>query len=76
MSLWRQPDFLKLWAGQTISLVGSLITQLALGLTAAVLLGASPIEMGVLGLVQSVPFLLFGLPAGVWVDRMRRRPLL
>ena len=76
MSLWRQPEFLKLWAGQTISIVGSLVTQLALGLTAAALLGASPIEMGVLGLVQSVPFLLFGLPAGVWVDRVRRRPLL
>ena len=76
MSLWRQPEFLKLWAGQTISVVGTLVTQLALGLTAATLLGASPIEMGVLGLVESVPFLLFGLPAGVWVDRVRRRPLL
>jgi hypothetical protein len=38
-TLWRQPEFLKLWAGQTISIVGSLVTQLALGLTAAALLG-------------------------------------
>jgi MFS family permease len=76
MGLWRQPDFLKLWAGQTISILGNGITLLALGLTAAVLVGASPIEMGVLGLLESVPFVLFGLPAGVWVDRVRRKPLL
>jgi predicted MFS family arabinose efflux permease len=74
--LFRQPEFLKLWAGQTISLVGSQVTQLALGLTAAAILQATPAEMGILGTLASVPYLLFGLVAGVWVDRLRRRPML
>lgn len=76
MGLWRHPDFLKFWCGQTISLLGSQVSTLALGLTAAVLLQATAVEMGILGMLQSVPFLLFGLPAGVWADRVRRRPML
>jgi len=66
MSLFRQPEFLKLWVGQTISMVGSQVTQLALGLTAAAILDASPAEMGILGTLSSVPYLLFGLVAGAW----------
>jgi MFS family permease len=73
--LWRHPDFVKLWAGQTISLFGSEVTLLALPLTAALTLGATPAQMGLLGAVQTAPFLL-GLFAGVWVDRLRRRPIL
>jgi hypothetical protein len=76
MSVWRQPDFLKLWAGQTVSLLGSHVTSLALSLTAAVLLQATPTEMGLIGSLNVLPFLLLGLPAGVWVDRVRRRPVL
>ena len=76
MRLWRQPDFLKLWAGQTISLLGTQVTGLALALTAAVLLHATPAEMGLIGSLNVLPFVLFGLPAGLWVDRVRRRPLL
>jgi MFS family permease len=74
--LWRHPDFLKLWFGESISLVGSQVTLLALPLTAVLVLGAGPLQMGVLGAVQYAPFLLFGLIAGVWVDRVRRRPIL
>ena len=74
--LWHHPDFLKLWAGQTISAFGSQVTLLALPLTAALQLGAGPGEMGLLRAAQQAPFLLFGLVAGVWVDRVRRRPTL
>ncbi len=75
-SLWRHPDFLKLWAGQTVSQVGSQITVLALPLTAALTLHASAANMGFLAATSTAPFLLFGLFAGVWVDRLRRRPIL
>jgi MFS family permease len=74
--LWQHPDFMRLWTAETISLVGSAITQLALPLTAVSILNATPGEMGVLGAMQFAPFLLIGLFAGVWVDRMRRRPIL
>lgn len=75
-SLWRHPDFLKLWAGQSVSLLGSQFTTLALPLTAALTLRATPAEMGVLSALNFAPALLFGLPAGVWLDRSRRRPTL
>lgn len=75
-SLWAHQDFLKLWAGQTVSQFGSQITFLALPLVAALLLNASPLEMGVLAAAEMAPFLLIGLPAGVWVDRTARRPIL
>ncbi len=75
-ALWRSRAFLALWAGQTISLVGSEVTTLALPLTAILVLKASAFQMGVLRAVQYLPALLFGLFAGVYVDRTRRRPLL
>jgi MFS family permease len=75
-SLWRNRDFLKLWAGQTVSLVGSQFTLLALPLAAILLFKATAFQVGVLTAVEFVPFLLFGLPVGVWVDRVRRKPLL
>lgn len=74
--LTRHPDFLKLWAGQTVSVFGSQVTSLALPLTAVLVLGAGPRQIGWLNALQFAPFLLFGLFAGVWVDRMRRRPVL
>lgn len=74
--LWRHADFLRLWAGQTISQFGSQITLLALPLTAALTLHATPAEMGILSAAETAPFLLVGLFAGVWVDRLRRRPIL
>jgi MFS family permease len=74
--LWSHSDFLKLWSGQTISEVGSQVSGLAIPWLAAVGLHATPLEFSVLGLLGFLPFILFALPAGVWVDRVRRRPLL
>jgi MFS family permease len=74
--LWKNSNFVKLWAGQTISLFGSQITVLALPLLAANVLQATPGQMGFLGFVQYVPWLFVGLFAGVWVDRLPRRPIL
>jgi MFS family permease len=75
-TLWRHGDFMKLWAGQTISLLGSQVTTLALPLTAILLFKATPFQVGVLGALQFAPFLVLGLPIGVWVDRLRRKPIL
>jgi predicted MFS family arabinose efflux permease len=69
-------DFLKLWAGQSVSLIGSQITRLALPLAAVLTLHANAAQMGLLGAAQLAPFLVLGLVAGVWVDRLRRRPIL
>ncbi|MFN8515203.1 MAG: MFS transporter [Chloroflexia bacterium] len=69
-------DFHTLWLGQTISLFGSQCTLLALPITAAVTLGVGPAQMGLLGAVETLPFILLSLPVGVWVDRRRRRGLL
>ena len=74
--LWQHANFLRLWTGQTISQFGSQITLLALPLTAALTLHATPAEMGILSATETAPFLLVGLFAGVWVDRLRRRPIL
>lgn len=74
--LYRNSDFIKFWSGQSISLVGSQVTVLALPLTAAITLHATAMQMGVLSAIQYAPFLLFGLFVGVWVDRLRRRPIL
>lgn len=75
-SLWRHAPFLKLWLGQTISLVGSQVTLLALPLTGLLILHASAFQMGLLGMVQYLPFLFVSLLAGVWIDHLPRRPLL
>ncbi len=74
--LWANPDFLRLWAAQTISFVGSQVTLVALPLTAVLSLQASPAEMGMLRAVELAPALLIGLVAGAWADRVRRRPIL
>lgn len=75
-SLWSHSDFVRLWAGRTVSLLGSQITLLALPLVAIITLDVSPIEVGMLAAIGNVPTLLFGLIAGVWVDRLRRRPVM
>ena len=74
--LWRHADFLRLWSAETISQIGTQVSQLALPLTAIIVLDASAFEVALLGALLFVPFLLFTLPAGVWVDRLRRRPIL
>ena len=74
--LWRHPDFLKLWTAETISQFGTQVSGLALPFVAIVVLDASPFAVAALGTVEFLPFLLFTLPAGVWVDRLRRRAIL
>lgn len=74
--LRKDADFLKLWTAQTLSVFGSQFTVLALPIIAALALGASPGQMGVLSAVGTAPFLLMGLLAGAWVDRLPRRPIL
>ena len=74
--LWRHRDFLKLWSAETISQVGTQVSGLALPLAAILVLDASAFEVAVLGAMQFLPFVVFALPAGVWVDRLRRRPIL
>jgi MFS family permease len=75
-SLWHHGDFLRLWAGQTVSEFGAQVSAVALPLTAVLLLHADAFQMGILGAMTTLPFVLVGLFAGVFVDRRRRRPLL
>lgn len=74
--LSRCRDFRWLFTGNTVSLLGSSVTTVALPLTAVVYLHASPAQMGILGAVALLPHLVLGLPAGVWVDRMPYRRVL
>lgn len=71
--LLREHNFRNFWFGQTISVFGDQITLLALPIVAVLILGADPAQMGVLTAVGLLPHLLFSLPAGVWLDRVRDR---
>jgi MFS family permease len=75
-ALGREPGFRGLWIAQSISQVGSQITWIAMPLVAIGVLDATPLEVGILGAVDFLPFLLFTLPTGVWVDRLPRRRIL
>src|SRR5215204_6972925 len=75
-TLWAHADFLKLWTGQTISELGSVVTRTAIPLLALLVLVAGPTEMALLVVAGSLAILLVGFFAGAWVDRLRRRPLL
>jgi MFS family permease len=74
--LWRHGDFLKLWSAETISVFGSQVGQFALPLVAIITLDATAFQVALLGTIAFTPFILFSLPAGVWVDRLPRRPIL
>src|SRR5260221_8820149 len=76
VSLWQHPDFMKLWAGQTVSRLGSVVTRTAVPLVALLVLGAGPTEMAFLVVAASLGWLLVGLVAGAWGGRLRRHPLL
>jgi MFS family permease len=76
VSLWSHRDFRLLWAGDTVSQFGSTIGRTVLPLLAVGALAATPFEMGVLSAASTAAFLLIGLPAGVWVDRLSRRPVM
>ncbi len=73
--LLRDAVYRRLWLSILISSVGNQVTLLALPLTAAVLLQATPTQMGYLTAVQMLPFALFSLPSGVWLDRVRKLPV-
>lgn len=75
-SLWRHGDFRRLWIGETTSKLGTRITSVALPLVAIVTLEASPFAIGLLAVASWLPWLLIGLPAGAWVDRLPRRELM
>jgi MFS family permease len=75
-SLWRHPDYMKLWTASTVSLMGSQISLIAIPFIATVVLNASPFQIALLASTEMLPFILFTLPAGAWLDRIRRRPVL
>ncbi|MEU6409878.1 MFS transporter [Microbispora sp. NPDC046933] len=75
-SLWRVRDFRRYAGADAISKLGSEVSLVALPLTAALTLHASPFQVGLLTAAEMAAFLLVGLPAGAWVDRVRRRPVL
>lgn len=75
-SLWRHRDYRRFWIAGTISGAGDQFTSLAIPLIAALTLHATPSQMGYMVALHGAPFLLFSLFAGVWVDRMPRRPIL
>lgn len=73
--LLRDPTYRRLWASILISSFGGQVTLLAIPLTAAVLLHAAPTQMGILTAMEMIPFALFSLPTGVWLDRRRKLPV-
>ena len=72
----RNPDFRRFWFSSILSNFGAQITLLALPICAALLLHATPAQMGTLAALGSLPFLIFGLPVGVLLDRSRRLPVM
>ncbi len=74
--LWHHLDFRRLWIGETVSQLGSMISGLALPLVAILVLHATIFQVGLLTALESAAFLIIGLPAGAWVDRMRFRSVL
>lgn len=72
----RDRDFRLLWIGETTSKVGSAVTAVALPLVAVTTLHANTFEVAALTSAEWLPWLLMGLPAGAWVDRLPRRPVM
>jgi len=75
-TLWRHRGFLHLWGAQAASAFGTRVGREAIALSAVMLLGSGPLDLAWLNLAMSLPYLIFGLAAGVLIDRVRRRPLL
>ena len=74
--LWRHADFLKLWTGETVSVFGSQVTLLAVPTVAILILHAGPFQVGLLSALEFLAFPTLGLVAGVYADRLRRRPIM
>jgi Na+/melibiose symporter-like transporter len=75
-SLVFHPDFRRLWTGDALGQLGAQLTGLALPVYAVQHLGATEWQMGALGAAETAAFLVIGLPAGAWIDRMRKRRVL
>ncbi len=75
-SLWRHHDFVRLWTAAGISAAGTQVTLLALPLTAILVLHASAFEVAALATAATIPNLALGIAAGVWLDRVPRRPVM
>jgi MFS family permease len=76
ISVRREPDFQKLWFGQTVSVFGSLISRIAIPFLAVIELDATPFDMAALGIAALLPGFIVGLLAGAWIDRRKRRPVM
>lgn len=74
--LWGNRDFRLLWTGETTSMLGSMVATTALPLVAVVTLQASTFEVALLTAAAWLPWLVIGLPAGAWVDRLAKRPVM
>jgi len=74
--LWRHGDFLKLWTGETVSRFGTQVSQLAIPTVAILVLHAGPFQVGLIGALEFLSFPLLGLVAGVYADRLKRRPIM
>src|SRR6266704_1470148 len=75
-TLWQNHNFLSLWTSETISQFGSQFTGLALPLTAIIILNANSCELRILNFAGTIPWLLFGLLVGVFVDRHRKQRIM
>lgn len=75
-SPWQQRDFRRLWAGVSATQFGTFTGSAVIPLLAATALSASPWQMGLLTAADKAAFLVLGLPVGVWIDRVRRMPLM
>lgn len=75
-TLWRHRDFRRLWAAETASQFATAISHSVFPLIAVTVLAATPFQMGILTSAEFAAFLVVGLPAGAWLDRVRRRPVM
>jgi MFS family permease len=75
-SIWRDGAFVRLFAAGAVSYIGSFVTRVALPLTAIAVLGAGPLDVAALRSAEFIGWILVGLVAGAWVDRLRRRPVM
>lgn len=75
-TLWRHPHFLRLWSGEAGAQFGAEFGGIAIPVLAVAILGASELEVGLLGAASTLAFLVVGLPAGAWVDRSLKRQVM
>src|SRR2546423_2725064 len=74
--LWNHGDFMKLWFGQTVSNLGDRISLLAIPTIAIVTLHRGAFDVGVIGALRFVPYLLLSPVAGAWADRLPRKSIM